>query len=82
VRATFQRAGIPAAHAGGRTLRNTFAFQQLQQGVPQEELTTALGLALERSTEAYRHARTGHGTADDSALEPDRDDPVDAAEDG
>nr|WP_314545767.1 site-specific integrase [uncultured Massilia sp.] len=57
VRATFQRAGIPATHAGGRTLRNTFAFQQLQQGTPQDELTTALGLALERSTEAYRHAR-------------------------
>ncbi|WP_296949654.1 tyrosine recombinase XerC [uncultured Massilia sp.] len=57
VRATFQRAGIPAAHAGGRTLRNTFAFQQLQQGTPQDALTTALGLALERSTEAYRHAR-------------------------
>jgi integrase/recombinase XerD len=57
VRATFQRAGIPASHSGGRTLRNTFAFQQLQQGTPQDELTTALGLALERSTEAYRHAR-------------------------
>ena len=57
VKATFQRAGIPVSHAGGRTLRNTFAFQQLQQGTPQEELTVALGLALERSTEAYRHAR-------------------------
>lgn len=57
VKATFQRAGIPVSHAGGRTLRNTFAFQQLRQGTPQDALTTALGLALERSTEAYRHAR-------------------------
>ena len=74
VRATFQRAGIPVSHAGGRTLRNTFAFQQLKQGTPQSDLTTALGLALERSTEAYRHARVRQ------ADEQDGDDP--AAGDG
>ena len=56
-RATFERAGIAVARAGGRTLRNSFAVQQLEQGVPPDELTTALGLALERSTEAYRYAR-------------------------
>jgi len=72
VKATFQRAGIPVSHAGGRTLRNTFAFQQLQQGTPQEELTTALGLALERSTEAYRHARVRQApTADDQPIPAD-----------
>jgi len=56
-RATFQRAGIAVSRAGGRTLRNSFAVQQLEQGVPRSELTTALGLALERSAEAYRYAR-------------------------
>ena len=56
-RATFERAGIAVARAGGRTLRNSFAVQQLDQGMPRSELTTALGLALERSTEAYRYAR-------------------------
>jgi site-specific recombinase XerD len=56
-RATFQRAGIAVSRAGGRTLRNSFAVRQLEQGVPGGELTTALGLALERSTEAYRYAR-------------------------
>ena len=76
VRATFQRAGIPASHAGGRTLRNTFAFHQLQQGTPQDELTTALGLALERSTEAYRHARVGSATAA-AADPPDAEAPAD-----
>jgi len=76
VRATFQRAGIPASHAGGRTLRNTFALHQLQQGTPQDELTTALGLALERSTEAYRHARTRQeAAADGSADEATAPDP-------
>ena len=63
-RATFERAGIAVARAGGRTLRNSFAVQQLDQGVPRSELTTALGLALERSTEAYRYARR-HEAAND-----------------
>jgi integrase/recombinase XerD len=82
-RATFERAGIAAARAGGRTLRNSFAVQQLEQGVPRSELTTALGLALERSTEAYRYARlheaADDGVTDDGATEDgapdDADDP-------
>jgi site-specific recombinase XerD len=63
-RATFERAGIAVARAGGRTLRNSFAVHQLEQGVPRSELTAALGLALERSTEAYRYARL-YETPDD-----------------
>jgi site-specific recombinase XerD len=57
VKATFERAGLAVPRAGGRTLRNTFASQQLRQGTPQSELTTTLGLALERSAEAYKYAR-------------------------
>jgi site-specific recombinase XerD len=57
VKATFARAGLAVPRAGGRTLRNTFASQQLRQGTPQSELTTALGLALERSAEAYKYAK-------------------------
>lgn len=57
VRATFERADLPVSRSGGRTLRNSFAVQQLQQGMSQSELTEALGLALERSTEAYKYAR-------------------------
>ena len=63
-RATFERAGIAVARAGGRTLRNSFAVRQLEPGVPRGELTTALGLALERSTDAYRYARL-HDTPED-----------------
>ena len=63
-RATFERAGIAVSRAGGRTLRNSFAVQQLDQGMSRGELTTALGLALERSTEAYKYARL-HETPDD-----------------
>jgi site-specific recombinase XerD len=66
-RATFERAGIAVARAGGRTLRNSFAVQQLDQGMPRSELTTALGLALERSTEAYRYARRHEAPVDDAA---------------
>jgi len=58
VKATFERAGIAVSRAGGRTLRNTFASQQWRQGADQGELTTMLGLALERSAEAYKYART------------------------
>ena len=71
VRATFQRAGIAIARAGGRTLRNTFANQQLKGGASQAELTDVLGLALERSAAAYKYARTNpedgaeHGADDD-----------------
>ncbi|WP_075791210.1 tyrosine-type recombinase/integrase [Massilia putida] len=65
-RATFERAGIAVARAGGRTLRNSFAVHQLEQGVPRSELTAALGLALERSTEAYRYARLHEPPEDDA----------------
>jgi hypothetical protein len=51
-------------------LRNSFAVQQLEQGVSRSELTTALGLALERSTEAYRYARRHEAPDDDAAEEP------------
>jgi site-specific recombinase XerD len=73
-RATFERAGIAVSRAGGRTLRNSFAVQQLEQGMSRGELTTALGLALERSTEAYKYARL-HEASGDAA--PDDDGPED-----
>jgi site-specific recombinase XerD len=62
VKATFERAGLAVSRAGGRTLRNTFASQQLRQGTPQSELTTVLGLALERSAEAYKYANVSPET--------------------
>jgi site-specific recombinase XerD len=72
VRATFQRAGIDVPRAGGRTLRNTFASRQLSDGTPADELTAALGLALERSAQAYRYARLAGVPADDVGYpEPD-----------
>jgi integrase/recombinase XerD len=78
VRATFERAGIAIARAGGRTLRNTFANQQLRHGTPQDELTTVLGLALERSAAAYKYARTraeddGENRPIDGEVDPDQD---------
>jgi site-specific recombinase XerD len=63
VKASFERAGLAVPRAGGRTLRNTFASQQLRQGTPQSELTTALGLALERSAEAYKYAKVNGETS-------------------
>ena len=81
VRATFQRAGIAVPRAGGRTLRNTFASQQLQKGMPQEELTVALGLALERSTDAYRYARLAQAPDDEGDEDEEGDaDAADAVE--
>jgi site-specific recombinase XerD len=67
VKATFERAGLAVPRAGGRTLRNTFASQQLRQGMPQSELTTTLGLALERSAEAYKYAKVNPETPDQDA---------------
>lgn len=63
VKASFERAGLAVPRAGGRTLRNTFASQQLRQGRPQGELTTVLGLALERSAEAYKYAKVNAETS-------------------
>jgi integrase/recombinase XerD len=54
MRATFERAGMDLARSGGRTLRNTFARQQLDQGASAGELKDALGLALERSAADYQ----------------------------
>jgi integrase/recombinase XerD len=73
VRATFERADLPVSRAGGRTLRNSFAVQQLQKGVPQSELTEALGLALERSTEAYKYARIHADPAAEGGAEAEAD---------
>lgn len=56
VKATLERAGIDVARSGGRTLRNTFAVQELDQRSI-EELTQQLGLALPRSTEIYVNAK-------------------------
>jgi site-specific recombinase XerD len=64
VKATFERAGLAVPRAGGRTLRNTFASQQLRQGTPQSELTTTLGLALERSAQAYKYAKVNEETSE------------------
>jgi site-specific recombinase XerD len=54
MRATFERAGMDLARSGGRTLRNTFAKQQLDQGASPDELKDVLGLALERSAADYK----------------------------
>jgi integrase/recombinase XerD len=54
MRATFERAGMDLARSGGRTLRNTFAKQQLDQGASADELKDVLGLALERSAADYK----------------------------
>jgi integrase/recombinase XerD len=57
MRATFERAGMDLSRSGGRTLRNTFAKQQLDKGATPEELKDVLGLALERSAADYKLTR-------------------------
>jgi integrase/recombinase XerD len=57
VKATFSRAEITVDRSGGRTLRNTFAVQELEE-ISIEELTELLGLALPRSTKPYTDARS------------------------
>jgi site-specific recombinase XerD len=57
VRATFGRAGIDVDHNGGRTLRNTFAVQELKSGRTRADLKQLLGLALERSAGIYEVAK-------------------------
>ena len=56
-RSTFERAGMNLARSGGRTLRNTFAKRQLDNGASAEELKDVLGLALERSAADYSLTR-------------------------
>ncbi len=50
---TFTRANINLPRSGGRTLRNTFAANQLRAGVSLNELREQLGLALAKSAAAY-----------------------------
>ncbi len=45
------------SRSGGRTLRNTFAKRQLDNGASPGELKDVLGLALERSAADYQFAR-------------------------
>jgi pilus retraction protein PilT len=45
VNATFKRAGIAVMRTGGRTLRNTFAAQELKSGSTTQELTQLLEFA-------------------------------------
>lgn len=56
VKATLRAAKLEIPRSGGRTLRNTFAVQELKQGTQKTELTKHLGLALERSTDTYELA--------------------------
>ena len=53
MRATFERAGMDLSRSGGRTLRNTFAKRQLDNGASADQLKDVLGLALERSAADY-----------------------------
>jgi len=57
MRATFERAGMDLTRSGGRTLRNTFAKRQLDNGAKADELKDVLGLALERSVADYKLVR-------------------------
>ena len=57
MRATFERAGMDLSRSGGRTLRNTFARRQLDNGASAGELKDVLGLALERSAADYKLTR-------------------------
>ena len=57
IRKTFARAGLDTSRAGGRTLRNTFAKGQLDNGASPDELKDVLGLALERSAADYKFTR-------------------------
>lgn len=53
VNSTLKRADIEIKRRGGRTLRNTYARNELENGTPITELTRRLGLVLERSTLMY-----------------------------
>jgi integrase/recombinase XerD len=58
VKATFARASIDVNRSGGRTLRNTFASQQLKEhSRTKNDVKGYLGLALERSAEIYETAK-------------------------
>lgn len=53
VKATFERAAITVDRSGGRTLRNTFAVRELQQGAPVELVGEFMGHRKRKSTEHY-----------------------------
>lgn len=55
VRKTFERAGLEMPRSGGRTLRNTFAVRELENGSV-EQVSELLGLERTRSTEYYLDA--------------------------
>jgi len=67
VKATFARAGIDVNRSGGRTLRNTFAAQQLKEhGRTKNDVIGYLGLALERSAEIYETAKPRKKKSDEA----------------
>lgn len=53
---TFKRAGIDGTRVGGRTLRNTYAVQDIKKGVSNADLADKLGLAKEESVGIYAAA--------------------------
>lgn len=53
VKKSFVRAGIDIDRMGGRTLRNTFAVQELTSGTSEEELIGKMGLFEDRSIAIY-----------------------------
>lgn len=60
VKKTFKRANISIDRLGGRTLRNTFAVNELKNGTSDEELIGKLGLFEDRSIEIYQEALEGN----------------------
>lgn len=66
VKETFARAGIDVNRSGGRTLRNTFAAQELKHGRTKSDLKGYLGLALERSAEIYETAQPRKKKSDEA----------------
>lgn len=62
IRKTFERAGIDMQRMGGRTLRNTFAVQELMAGTALEELSTKMGFVEERSVDLYAAMAKRRGT--------------------
>ncbi len=53
VKATFERAGIDIQRLGGRTLRNSFAVRELNQGASIELVGEFMGHRKRKSTEHY-----------------------------
>lgn len=53
VKATFDRAGVAVPRLGGRTLRNSFAVRELQEGASVETVGEFMGHRKRKSTEHY-----------------------------